>query len=122
MATELCAFNYVVQEPTRTFGTFPLGWPLALALALRVPAWLVNPALGAVTLGLVWALGARLYTPRVGVLAAALVAASPFFTFNAASYFSHTFCGALLLAAACLAARENRTPAWVPVSIGLLVG
>ena len=121
---ELFAFNYIVQEPTRTFGTFPLGWPLALALALalRVPAWLVNPALGAVTLGLVWALGARLYTPRVGVLAAALVAASPFFAFNAASYFSHTFCGALLLAAACLAAREDRTPAWVPVSIGLLVG
>ena len=121
---ELFAFNYIVQEPVRTFGSFPPGWPLALALALalRVPAWLVNPALGALTLGLVWTLGARLYTPRVGVLAAALVAASPFFAFNAASYFSHTFCGALLLGAACLAAREDRTPAWVPVAIGLLVG
>lgn len=123
-APELFAFNYVVQEPTRTFGTFPLGWPLALALAmaLRIPAWLVNPALGALTLGLVWTLGARLYTPRVGVMAATLVAAAPFFAFNAASYFSHTFCGALLLGAACLAAREDRTPPWVPVSIGLLVG
>ncbi len=121
---ELFAFNYIAQEPTRTFGTFPLGWPLALALALvlRVPAWLVNPLLGAVTLGLVWTLGARLYTPRIGVLAAALVAASPFFAFNAASYFSHTFCGALLLGAACLAAREDRTPPWLPVAIGLLVG
>ena len=121
---ELFAFNYIVQEPARTFGSFPLGWPLALAgaLALHVPAWLVNPALGAVTLGLVWRLGARLYTPRVGVLAAALVAVSPFFAFTAASYFSHTFCGALLLGAACLAAREDRTPAWVPVAIGLLVG
>ena len=121
---ELFAFNYIVQEPVRTFGSFPLGWPLALALALalRVPAWLVNPVLGAVTLGLVWTLGARLYAPRIGVLAAALVAASPFFAFNAASYFSHTFSGALLLGAACLAARDDRTPAWVPVAIGLLVG
>jgi len=121
---ELFAFNYIVQEPTRTFGTFPLGWPLALAaaLALHVPAWLVNPALGAVTLALVCLLGARLYTPRVGVLAAALVAVSPFFAFTAASYFSHTFCGALLLGAACLAAREDRTPAWLPVAVGLLVG
>ena len=117
---ELFAFNYIVQEPVRTFGSFPLGWPLALAL--RVPVWLVNPVLGTVTLGLVWMLGVRLYAPRIGVLAAALVAASPFFAFNAASYFSHTLCGALLLGAACLAARADRTPAWVPIAIGLLVG
>ena len=121
---EIFAVNYIVQEPLRTFGSFPVGWPLALAaaLALHIPAWLVNPVLGALTLGLVWLLGARLYTPRVGVLAAVLVAVSPFFAFNAASYFSHTFCGALLLGAACLAARQDRTPWWVPVSIGLLVG
>ena len=117
---DVFAVNYIVQEPLRTFGSFPVGWPLALAaaLALHVPAWLVNPVLGALTLGLVWLLGARLYAPHVGVLAAVLVAVSPFFAFNAASYFSHTFCGALLLGAACLAAREDRTPWWVPVSIG----
>ena len=69
-----------------------------------------------------WQLGTRLYGPRVGVSAAALVAVSPFFLFNGASYFSHTFCGALLLGAACLAAREDRTPAYVPLAAGLLVG
>ena len=84
---DIFAVNYIVQEPLRTFGSFPVGWPLALAaaLAIHVPAWLVNPY-GALTLGLVWLLGARLYTPRVGVLAAVLVAVSPFFAFNAASY------------------------------------
>jgi len=121
---EVFAVNYIVQEPGRVFGSFPVGWPLALAAAIRmgVPPWLLNPILGALTLGLVWQLGSRLYSPRVGVSAAALVAVSPFFLFNGASYFSHTFCGALLLGAACLSAHEDRTPAWVPMAAGLLVG
>ena len=69
---EIFATNYVIQEPGRTFGSFPPGWPLALALALmlHVPAWLLNPLLGTLTAGLLWALGTRLYGPRAGVLAA----------------------------------------------------
>ncbi len=116
--------NYIVQEPDRVFGSFPAGWPVALAAAIRLglPPWALNPILGAVTIGLVWRLGTRLYGARAGVSAAALVVVSPFFLFNAASYFSHTFCGALLLGAACLASREDRAPAWVPLGTGLLVG
>ena len=89
---DIFAFNYIVQEPLRTFGSFPPGWPLALAaaFALHVPVWLVNPVLGVLTLGLVWVLGSRLYAPRVGVLAAVIVAVSPLFALNAASYISHT--------------------------------
>jgi len=121
---ELFQFNYIVQEPGRAYGSFPFGWPLmlALGLSLGLPAWLVNPLLGTLTLGLLWCLGARLYSPRVGVLAAVLVGLTPFFLFNAASYFSHTACGALLLAAACVAAKPDRSPAWVPLAAGLLVG
>lgn len=121
---DLFHFNYIAREAGRVFGTFPPGWPLALALAIAagVPAGLVNPAFGVLTLALVWALGARLYTPRIGVLAAGIVGISPFFTFTAASYFSHTFCGVLLLAAAWIAARDDRRPAWVPLTIGALVG
>ena len=121
---EVFAFNYIVQEPGRVFGSFPVGWPLVLAAGLRlgVPVWLVNPLLGALTIWLVWQLGTRLYNPRAGVSAAALVVVSPFFLFNGASYFSHTFCGVLLLGAACLASRDDRTPAWVPLGTGLLIG
>ncbi|MGE0464201.1 MAG: glycosyltransferase family 39 protein [Vicinamibacterales bacterium] len=120
----LFQFSYIVQEPGRAYGSFPFGWPLmlALGLSLGLPAWLVNPLLGTLTLGLVWWLGTRLYSPRVGALAALLVGMTPFFVFNAASYFSHTACGVLLLAAACVAARPDRSPAWVPLTVGLLVG
>ena len=45
------ALNYVVQEPGRAFGSFPVGWPLALAAVIRVgvPPWLLTPVLGALT-------------------------------------------------------------------------
>lgn len=121
---ELFATNYVASEDGRTFGTFPPGWPLALAFALvaGLPAWLVNPMVGAATLLLVWTFGAQLYGPRTGVIAAALLAVSPFFAFNSASYFSHPWCAALLLGAACLAARTDRRPWWVPVLCGSLLG
>ncbi|HTM31895.1 MAG TPA: glycosyltransferase family 39 protein [Vicinamibacterales bacterium] len=116
--------NYIVQEPPREFSSFPFGWPIAIAgaLVLGLPPWIVNPVLGTLTLALVWALGARLYDGRTGVIAAALVGSSPFFLFNAASYFSHTFCGALLLGAAFVASREERSPPWVPMLVGLLIG
>ncbi len=123
-APEFFTLNYIVFDGERAFSSFPVGWPLALggAMALGVPVWLVNPVLGAVTMALTARLGTLLYSRRVGVIAAAIVAVSPFFLFNGASYFSHMFCGGLLLGAACLAARDNRTPVWVPIGIGLLVG
>jgi hypothetical protein len=121
---EFFELNYIVQDGGRAFGSFPVGWPLLLtaALELGLPAWVVNPILGAVSLLLIACLGTRLYSARVGVIAAALTAITPFFLFNAGSFFSHTFCGTLLLGAACLAARENRSPSWVPMAIGFLIG
>lgn len=118
------AFNYLIQMDGKEYSSFPVGWPLLLALAMRlhVPAWLVNPILGTLSLLLIATLGARLHNLRVGVLAAAITAVSGFFLFNAASYFSHTFCSVLVLAAACLAAREDRTPWWVPALVGFALG
>ena len=121
---ELFATSYIVQEPARAFSSFPFGWPLLLAMAMTagVPAWLVHPVLGVLTLGLVWALGTRLYGGRAGVLAAAVIGMTPFFLFNAASYFSHPLCGVLLLGAAVAAAGDDRRAPWVPLVVGLLIG
>lgn len=115
---------YVVADGEREYSSFPLGWPLMLAMAVaaQVPIWLVNPLLGTTTLLLVAYLGTRLHDARVGVAAAGLVAVSGFFLFNAASYFSHVFCSVLLLAAACLAVSPRRLAWWVPLAIGFLFG
>jgi hypothetical protein len=122
--TDAFTLNYIVFDGPRAFSSFPVGWPLVIAAVMTagLPASLINPILGAATIVLTSMLGARLYSPRVGVLAAALVGVSPFFLFNGASYFSHTFCSVLLLGAAYLASREDRTPAWVPLGVGFLVG
>jgi len=121
---ESFAFNYIIVANGQEYSSFPMGWPLLLALAkrLHVPIWLVNPALGTVSLLLVAYLGTRLHNPRVGLLAAVLVAVSGFFLFNAASYFSHTFCSVLLLGAACLAVRRDDVRWWGPVGVGFLLG
>ncbi len=123
-APEFFALNYIIVKDGQEYSSFPLGWPLLLASAMRlhVPVWLVNPALGTLSLMLIAYLGTRLHNARVGVLAASLVAVSGFFLFNAASYFSHTFCSALLLAAACLAVRRDDVTWWVPVGVGFLLG
>ena len=122
--TDAFTLNYIIFDGPRAFSSFPVGWPLVIAAAMAagLPVWLVNPLLGAATIVLTWMLGARLYSARIGVLAAAVVGVSPFFLFNGASYFSHTFCGVLMLGAAYLASRDDRTPAWVPMSIGFLLG
>ncbi|HTT79076.1 MAG TPA: hypothetical protein VMF86_05295 [Stellaceae bacterium] len=66
------------------------GWPALLAGGMEVglPAWLICPLAGGALLALAALLGHRRDGPLGGVLATALVAASPFFLFNAASYFT----------------------------------
>jgi Dolichyl-phosphate-mannose-protein mannosyltransferase len=121
---EFFEFNYIAHDRGRAYGTFPPGWPLALvgAQSVGIPLWFLNPLLGTATLALMWAVGRVLYGPRIGPLAAATTAISSFFLFNAASFFSHTFCGALLLLAAYLVLRWPRSSVAYPILLGLSIG
>lgn len=67
------------------------GWPalLAAGMAAGLPAWLISPLTGGALLVLAALLGHRRDGPLGGVVAAALIGASPFFLFNAAAYFEH---------------------------------
>jgi hypothetical protein len=87
---------FMIALDGRWFSFFAPGTSavLALGLLLRVP-WAVSPVLGTLALWGVYRLGRQVYNPWTGCLALALGALSPFYTYLAASYMSHTL--ALLL-------------------------
>jgi hypothetical protein len=87
---ELFEFFSLSANNGKWVGLYPPGWPLLLAaaMALRLPAWIACPVVSAVLLVVLAILARRRDGPLGGVLALGLVALSPFFMFNAASYFT----------------------------------
>jgi len=88
---EFFAFDWQFFHDGRWTTYYPPGWPLLLAAAqgLQMPAWVVSPLLGGILLFAMFKLGERRDGNLGGVFAVALTALSPFFLFNAASYFMH---------------------------------
>lgn len=81
---------FVLDYRGQRFGKYSPGWPAILALGELVSApWIVNPALAALALYLVYRLGSTLYDARTGVLAAALGLTSPSLLVLSGSYLSH---------------------------------
>ncbi|MBN1270662.1 MAG: glycosyltransferase family 39 protein [Candidatus Aminicenantes bacterium] len=91
--------THVPIKNGKMFSIFPPGWPLFLTLAmfLKIPTWAVNPALGTLSLIALFLLGRKMFNSKIAILTVFFVFLSPFFLFNAASYFSHTFCSLLII-------------------------
>ena len=87
---DLFAHWHIVFWHEKWVSVYPPGWPLLLAavMGLRLPPWLAAPLCGGVLLFAVLKLGQKRDGALGGLLAVALVALSPFFLFNAGSYFS----------------------------------
>ncbi len=82
---------FVIDLNRVRFGKYPPGFPLMLAPGSLVGApWLVNPLLGAASLALLYAFGARYFSRPAGAVAALLGAISPFFLEYSGSLMSHT--------------------------------
>jgi len=108
----------------RWFPSPPPGWPAILALGTRAGAdWLVNPLLAGLAVWLAYRFLAALYEPRVALLAALLLAASPWHLFLGMSFMTHSATLVLALVAA-LAARRGRVDGAARWSLlaGALVG
>jgi asparagine N-glycosylation enzyme membrane subunit Stt3 len=67
---------------------------LAIAIRLGARAW-INPLLAGLGVWLIYLLGKRIFSDFVGLLAAGLTVASPFFLMNSGSLLSHP-CGLVL--------------------------
>ncbi|HEY57370.1 MAG TPA: hypothetical protein G4O04_02310 [Anaerolineae bacterium] len=111
---------FVIDHQGWRFGKYPLGWPVMLSFGVRWghPAW-VNALLAGLAVWLTFRLGERLWSPEVGLLAAALTLTSPFFWLNVGSLLSHPL-GLVLSAAFALAwldgmapRREKGPPSWL---------
>ncbi len=94
---------FVVDYHGQRFGKYPLGWPVILAIGVRlgIRAW-INPLLAGLGVWLTYLLGKRFFSTAVGLLAAGLTVTSPFFLMNSGSLLSHPF-GLVLSAAFALA-------------------
>lgn len=69
---------------------YPFGHSLLLAVGVRLGAiWLIPPLVGGGCVLLIFALGRRIYNTRTALLAALLLAASPFFLMTASNFMSH---------------------------------
>src|SRR6266566_4476890 len=86
---EFFSFLHIFEKDGKWVSAYPPGWSIILAAGqlLYLPYWLVCPIVGAVLLFTVWSLGQRQNGFLGGILALSLVGFSPFFLFNAASYF-----------------------------------
>src|SRR6266849_6142606 len=84
------AFLHIVELNGKWVTMYTPGWPLLLAIAgyFHLPYWLVCPAIGLAFLTVMFRLGERQAGHLGGVLTVGIIALSPFFVFNAASYFN----------------------------------
>lgn len=90
---DLNAFQgpFMVVKGGHWFAQYPPMTSLLLAVGIVLHApWLVEPLLGSLALWGVFRLGRYFYSGRVAWLAGLLGALSPFYTYLAASYMSHT--------------------------------
>nr|BAL52597.1 hypothetical conserved protein [uncultured prokaryote] len=92
------AIPFVIVRDGMWFGKYPPGYPLVLALGVLVgyPP-IVNALSAGLCVLLVVLLAHRVYDLPTGLLAATLLAASPFFLLQAASFMAHTVCLLLTL-------------------------
>ncbi len=111
-------FAFIAEHDGRLFSIMPVGWSLMLvpAILLGVP-WVVSPLCTALGVLLTYQVGRCLYGHRAGLLAATLMAVSPFVVFHAGTYLPHqanlvAFMAFLLLFIR-LERGETRTSAYV---------
>lgn len=115
---------FIIVRDDMWFGKYPPGYPLVLALGVLAGApWLVNPLLGGLVVLLTFVAGRRLYDATTGLIAAGLLAISPFLALQAGSMMSHVAALAwTLLTLLAFEAVVRRGAAWPALGCGAALG
>jgi hypothetical protein len=83
--------NFLYEHGSNWVSIYPLGHSLTMAPSAALGAmWLFPPMLGGVCVLLLYMVGRRMFDARTGAIAALLMAFSPFFLMQTASFMSHT--------------------------------
>ena len=82
---------WMIEGKDRWLGQYAPGWPAILtgAALAKIPLWLVNPIIGAVTVWLFYWLAKFAENRAVAASAVVIFVVTPFFLFNSASFFTH---------------------------------
>ena len=116
--------EFILMRDGAWFSKYPPGYPALLALGVLTGApWLVSPVLAALTIGLLFLLGRALYGGGAALLAALVLAVSPFFVFMSGSMMSHPaglFLTTLALLLVVKASHSDST--WAPLAAGVALG
>ncbi|MBI5288413.1 MAG: glycosyltransferase family 39 protein [Chloroflexi bacterium] len=118
------AFDFFVPAPfaltdSTWAAQYPFAHPLMLAFGQIFGApWIIPPMLAAASAGLIFLVGRRVYNDRAGLIAAILLATSPFFIMNASDLMSHNTAGFFLLTSLACLMRFDRKP----IIFGALAG
>jgi len=100
---------FVVDHNGQRFGKYPLGWPVMLAIGVRLGIRsLINPLFAGLGVWPTYRLGKKVFSETVGVIASVLTLTSPFFLMNSGSLLSHSF-GLVLSTAFVLSWVDNFT-------------
>jgi len=102
---------------------FPFGHPLALMPGVWIGAiWIVPPLLAVASIALIARVGWQLYGARVALLAAVLLATSPFFLMNVNDVMSHNTALFYLLVSLALLLERRRWPTATALFAGVFFG
>ncbi len=118
---------FVLDVEGRRFSKYPPGFPLLLAVGVRLGAdWLVNPVLAGLLMAALFGLGRSLYDNGTGLLAAALGATSPLFLVLAGTHMAHVAAALALTLFAWLYVRTlqgdgRATPLLAGLALGMAI-
>jgi len=102
---------------------YPFAHSLVLAPGVAFGIeWIIPPLVGAGCVVLIFLLARRLYNAQTGVLAALLLAASPFFMMTASNFMSHNTAAFFLLASLTCIAYADRKPLLLSALAGIAFG
>jgi len=113
----------IAEHDGRLFSIMPVGWSLMLVpgILLGIP-WVISPLCTALGVVLTYQAGRSIYGHRAGILAATLMAVSPFVVFHSGTYLPHQANLVAFMAFLLLFIRLERgeTGTWAYVLLGCI--